>query len=72
MFTLFQTITTEGWAEIARSCMENQLFIGCFFIFVIPITTFAIMDVVIAVIVDNTLDQALLQENDISKQLESQ
>ena len=58
MFTLFQVTTTEGWATIARKAMERQPWTESFFLFYLYVTTFAVMNVVVAVIVENTLDQA--------------
>lgn len=70
MFTFFQIITTEGWADIARRSMDKIGVMWIVFILFISITTFAIMNVVIAVIVENTLDQAALQRNDVMKKLD--
>jgi len=58
MFSLFQVTTTEGWADIARKAMETQLWTSIFFIIYFYVTTCAILNVVVAVIVENTLDQA--------------
>jgi voltage-gated sodium channel len=72
MFTLFQVVTTEGWADVARGSMVHQPSMWVFFILFISITTFAIMNVVTAVIVENTLDQAMKQKGDISKKLDKE
>lgn len=58
MFTLFQVTTTEGWADIARKAMDEQVWTAGFFIIYFYVTTCAILNVVVAVIVENTLDQA--------------
>ncbi|CAE8707090.1 unnamed protein product, partial [Polarella glacialis] len=58
MFTLFQVTTTEGWADIARQSMQLEPWTAGFFILYLHVTTFAILNVMIAVIVENTLDQA--------------
>lgn len=58
MFTLFQITTTEDWVSISRSSMSIQPWTGAFFVLYLYVTTFAAMNVVVAVIVENTLDQA--------------
>merc|ERR1719159_2208104 len=70
MFTFFQMITTEGWADIARRSMGHLNASWIIFIFFMSLTTFAIMNVVIAVIVENTLDQAIMQQNDVAKKID--
>lgn len=57
MFTLFQVTTTEGWADIARSTMKHQPWMWAFFVLYLFVTTYATMNVVVAVIVENTVDQ---------------
>jgi len=69
-FTLFQVMTTEGWADIARASMWYENWTWIFFILYLSITTFAIMNVVVAVIVENTLDQAVNQKDDLMKRQE--
>jgi len=58
MFTLFQVTTTEGWAEIARQAMRVSPWTAAFFVIYLYVTTCAVLNVVVAVIVENTLDQA--------------
>lgn len=72
MFTFFQMITTEGWAYIARRSMGHLTASWVIFIFFMSLTTFAIMNVVIAVIVENTLDQAMQNEKDVAKKLDKE
>merc|ERR1719311_655635 len=71
MFTYFQIMTLEGWAEIARPLLGlDENFRGFYYPFMVStilvfmsITSFAIMNVVVAVIVENTLDQAVLKRD---------
>lgn len=58
MFTLFQITTTEGWADIAREAMKKDAWTAIFFVIYLYVTTCAVLNVVVAVIVENTLDQA--------------
>lgn len=71
MFSLFQVLTTEGWAEICEASMRHQPSMWIFFVLFISITTFAIMNVITAVIVENTLTQADSRESDIQKKIEA-
>lgn len=61
MFTLFQITTTDGWAEIARKAMRMNAWTAGFFVLYLYVTTCAVLNVVVAVIVENTLDQAVDQ-----------
>jgi len=72
MYTLFQLITTEGWADVARASMVLEPMIWIFFVLFMSLTTFAIMNVVTAVIVENTLLQALDLRQDVMKKLEDE
>lgn len=53
-FTLFQVMTLEGWAmDVARPVMENYPFAWLFFLIFIVLTSFAVLNMFIAVIVDS-------------------
>lgn len=53
-FTLFQVMTLEGWAmDVARPVMEAQAFAWVFFVIFIVLTSFAVLNMFIAVIVDS-------------------
>jgi voltage-gated sodium channel len=61
MFTLFQVMTLEGWSDgVVRPVMKEYPFAWLFFIPFILITTFAVLNLVIAVIVNSmqTLNDA--------------
>lgn len=58
MYTLFQVMTGEGWADIARRVMKVEKWSWIFFLCFIFATTFALMHVVVAVIVQNTVEHA--------------
>jgi len=61
MFTLFQVTTTDAWADIARKAMRHHVWTAGFFVLYLYVTTCAVLNVVVAVIVENTLDQAVDQ-----------
>jgi voltage-gated sodium channel len=53
-FTLFQVMTLEGWAmDVARPTMETHPFAWLFFLVFIVLTSFAVLNMFIAVIVDS-------------------
>lgn len=72
MFTLFTVMTTEGWADVARTCMKHQSWSAFMFVIFMTCTTFAIMNVVVAVIVENTLDAAVHQKEDLMEKEEEE
>lgn len=75
MFTLFQVMTLEGWPTVARNAMRHEPWIWLVFIIFLLATTFSIMNVIVAVIVEGTLDQAGNQKRDLitkeEKEIES-
>ncbi|MFO0453871.1 MAG: ion transporter [Pseudomonadota bacterium] len=52
MFTLFQIMTLEGWAEIARATMERYAFAWAFFLAFILVGTFTVLNLFIGIIVN--------------------
>lgn len=58
MFTLFQVTTASGWSDIAALAVKVEPWTAFFFMIYLHVTTFAILNVMMAVIVENTLDQA--------------
>lgn len=52
MFTLFQIMTLEGWADIVRDIMEPEPFAWLFFIPFILVATFTMLNLFIAIIVN--------------------
>lgn len=52
LFTLFQIMTLEGWADIAREIQQTHPYAWVFFIIYILVSTFAVLNLFIAVIVD--------------------
>jgi voltage-gated sodium channel len=56
MYTLFQIMTLEGWAEIARSVQERFPAAFVFFISFILIASYTTLNIFIAIIV-NTMSE---------------
>jgi voltage-gated sodium channel len=51
LFTLFQTMTGEGWPDVAREVMEEAELAWIFFVIYILVSSFAVLNLFIAVIV---------------------
>lgn len=51
--TLFQILTVEGWPDIQRSVMEDHPYAWLFFVPFLIISTFAILNLFVGVIVDS-------------------
>jgi len=68
MFTLFQMMTLESWTDdIARHVVRNQPGMMVFIIIFLGVLTFGLMNVVIAIVVENTLAQAERDEKKLAK-----
>jgi len=68
MFTLFQIMTLEGWPEIARTVWRTDEWFMVFPILIfILISSFAIMNTFLAVIVERTLMEGMDQRDDMLK-----
>jgi voltage-gated sodium channel len=57
LFTLFQTMTGEGWPDIARMVMARAPFAWIFFVLYILVSSFAVLNLFIAVVVSGMEDQ---------------
>jgi voltage-gated sodium channel len=60
MFSLFQIMTLEGWAEIAREVMVSHPMAWIFFMVFILLATFTVLNLFIAVIVNAMQQPALV------------
>lgn len=68
MFTLVQILTLEGWSDICRKIWETDQGFMIFAVFVfILICSFAVLNTVMAVIVEHTMCEADDQQDDILK-----
>lgn len=80
MLTLFQMITLDAWSEvIARSVLNGKPYLYGFFLVFLFFTTFGLLNIVVGVIVENTLNvsnnnkklQTLRYEARLRKELEA-
>lgn len=60
-FSLFTIMTLEGWPDIARSVMEQHPWAWAFFVVYIMLSSFAVLNLIIGVIVDAMQSQAELR-----------
>lgn len=65
MFTLFQVITLEGWPSVARAAMKVEPWVWIVFVVFLLLTTFSIMNMIVSVIVDSTLEHARNEKLDL-------
>merc|ERR550514_133729 len=71
MFTLFQVLTLESWSDgVARYVLVKKPGYAVFFFFFLLITTFGLLNLVVGVIVENTLTAARSNEDKIRKRQE--
>jgi voltage-gated sodium channel len=61
LFTLFQIMTMEGWADIARDIMAQAPFAWIFFLAFILVSTFTVLNLFIAVVV-NAMQEQVAQD----------
>lgn len=69
MYTLFQVMTLESWSmAVARPVLEEKPYMIIFFVGFLYLTTFGLMNIVMGVIVEQTLKSASENEEKLAKQ----
>lgn len=64
MFSLFQVTTTDLWnMELIRPATQKQWWIPIFILLYFMMTTFGVVNVMVAVIVENTVEAAMAQRD---------
>lgn len=71
MYTLFQIMTLEGWAEIARSVMEVFPRAWTFFVVYILVITFTMLNLFIAIIVNAMQSQYAVEQQEAAAAVSS-
>ena len=66
LFSLFQSLTLEGWADMARTIMETHPWAVFFFIPFIVIATFTVLNLFIGIIVSTMQELALAPDKNDS------
>jgi voltage-gated sodium channel len=67
LFTLFQIMTTEGWADIARAQMAIQPWAWIFFVIYILASTFTVLNLFIGVVVSAMQEQVVADLGEAEK-----
>lgn len=68
MFTLFQVLTLDGWCDdVVRHVIYREPLMGVFFVAFVLITAFGVMNVVVGIIVENTLAAAQVVDKKIEE-----
>lgn len=72
LLTMFQILTLEGWPDIMRMVLETHPYAWLFFVPFVLIATFAILNLVVAVIVESMQSgvQAVVAEEDKKRDAE--
>merc|ERR1719223_1560771 len=69
MFTLFQVLTLDAWCDnIVRHVIHRQPFMAVFFVVFVLITAFGLMNVIVGIIVENTLAAAQVADSRLEQQ----
>mmetsp|Transcript_88174 Transcript_88174/g.222541 ORF Transcript_88174/g.222541 Transcript_88174/m.222541 type:complete len:572 (+) Transcript_88174:113-1828(+) len=68
VFTLFQVVTLDQWSDgVARHVIKNQPGMIAFFLVLICIVTFGLLNIIVGVVVENALSTAAKDQNKIKK-----
>jgi len=70
MFTLFQVMTLDSWTGIMRPLAHVQPWINWFFIVFISVAAFVLMNLIVAVIVENAFASSNEEQAEVAKELE--
>lgn len=68
MFSVFQVVTLEDWPALAEVSTRHEPWLLVCFGFVLCTCTWGILNVVVAVFVEGTVDASSLRANDLAKQ----
>jgi len=73
MYSLFELMTLEGWENVGRPLVMEQPLMSLFLFFFIMVFTFGILNMVVAVVVEKTLQQsrAVQDTSDLQKRDEA-
>jgi len=72
LLTLFQIVTLDSWTAIARPLMKKSGIIAPFFLCVIAVVTFVLMNLITAVIVEHAFNQAKEDEELVAHELKKE
>jgi voltage-gated sodium channel len=70
MLTLFQVMTLDSWTGIMRPLMKKEAWVCWYFIIFITVGTFVLMNLIIAVVVENAFENANEDSEEVARQME--
>eukprot|EP00929_Paragymnodinium_shiwhaense_P058811 TRINITY_DN29467_c0_g1_i1.p1 TRINITY_DN29467_c0_g1~~TRINITY_DN29467_c0_g1_i1.p1 ORF type:complete len:601 (-),score=177.66 TRINITY_DN29467_c0_g1_i1:174-1976(-) len=71
VFTLFQVLTLDNWSEdIARHVVQEQTWLFIVFVFFISLGSFGLLNIIVAVVVENTLSTSEKDQNYVKQKKE--
>jgi len=66
LFSHFCIVCLEGWCAIADAARQESALWGLYFVFLVILTNFALVNLMVGVIVERIIHHSLEQENDLS------
>jgi len=69
---MFEVLTTEEWPTMARSSMDHVPWIWIIFVVFLCLTHFGLLNVLTAVIIEGTVDQAMQNTSEKMKKMEAE
>merc|ERR1712188_328559 len=69
---LFQIVTLDSWTAVARPLMKKSAVVCPYFLCVIAVVTFVLMNLITAVIVEHAFNQAQEDEELVAHELKMQ
>jgi voltage-gated sodium channel len=67
LLTLFQLVTLEGWVEVMNTALEDHPFAWIYFVSFVLIGTFVVLNLFIAVVINNLEQSKLEQLEDLTQ-----
>merc|ERR1719230_2356208 len=65
LFSHFCVVTLEGWPDIASAAIRVNGIWGLYFVFIIILTNFALVNLMVGVIVERIINFSVEQENEL-------
>lgn len=72
LFSVFQIITLEEWAMLASTGARHEMWVAPFFILLMMLSTWGVMQVIVAVFVNNALEASLVRSKDLAKRAQEE
>jgi len=66
LFSHFCVVTLEGWPDVAAAAMKHNKLWAIYFVFMIVLTNFALVNLMVGVIVERIIHVSMEQENELA------